>query len=188
MRKEIEESISREFRARRGIDDQLKDVDQKESRKERENRIIQTRKRYEEAHDSLLLSVGNIDGVKIEKIGHGIPHIGREPRDRLDSIFEKDGKKFSITTIAPNVRGKLSPIINDYDAIAALVDAVEKVGIERLYIVLFIEDDVDVDFDDAIVEKFKSIFKPDLVDKITFKVTKYSELGELLELLENQNK
>lgn len=162
--KELEESV------RTSLLRSLRAESSKEAKEDYEQKMQEAEaqeEKYQANHEKLLLAVGNSEGIKIEKLGHGGPE--KDGEGLFDGIFSKAGKRLAVSTLRPDV---------DPDAVDFFVPAFSKelsIGTVNSAVLVFF----DADENSNIVKKTKeqlSFLKSEISEKIKLFWGSYEEI------------
>lgn len=154
---------------------------EKEERMKRRAEVKAKRDQYEKYHESLLYSVANKPDVNIEKLGHGTPVDDRDPKDRYDGIFVKDGVKTAISTFMPQDSAHV--LGRSYsDILRALALPLEEQEIERLYLVQF--EDGETKSEITALEESIGLMKQEIASRIKIAKVPYSNVDEWVDCVE----
>ncbi len=127
----------------------------------------ESEKRYQEAHQNLLLAIGNRDNVTIEKFGHG--NLDGQGEGLFDGIFSHEGKKTAISTFREE--SKLEQI-QEFISLSSLELA--RGFINNFILVLFTSDEEDEKVNS--VKEQVSLLKEDLSNNIQIVSVNYERI------------
>lgn len=133
-------------------------------------------KLYNETHDKILLSVGNLDGVKINKVGHGT--IGEDGENAFDGLFEKDGILFAISTFRPNINALTLQAF-----LSAVAEESNNRNISKIFFVIFQDDESDLGVKEKL-EATTNLLKDEVKEKFNFIQCSFEEYSQAVELVE----
>ncbi len=173
--KELEETI------RRSLMQQIKQNngnDRKERYKLEKEAEELVESKYQENHDKVLLGVGNLENIKINKVGHGT--IGAEDGNVFDGLFEKEETTYAVSTFRPDI--SISSLQN---FMTTVVEEGFKKDISKIFLVLF-QDDTS---QEGVVEKLeetKKLLKEEASSKLQFIECPYDKIEEIVSVIGNK--
>ncbi|MCG9712651.1 hypothetical protein L1D29_07465 [Shewanella insulae] len=173
--KELEETIRRSLMQQIRRDDNNERAERIQKQKELEEKL---ESKYQETHDKVLLGVGNLDGVKINKVGHGT--IGSEDGNVFDGLFEKQGNKYAVSTFRPDVS---TATLQNF--LTSIVEQGIKKEISKIFFVLFKDEN---SHEDAIkaLEETRSLLKEEAGNKLNFLECTFDNFNVAIETIGNE--
>lgn len=127
--------------------------------KRREQEELEKKKEelYLSSHDNILIEIGNIDAVKIEKMGHGTIDVGGA---NFDGLFSKGNIKFAVSTFRPD---------SSFDSLVAfiptIVEELTKLDLSHAFFVLFTDGNSGIDTSKLMTTM--NFIRPEILEKIT---------------------
>ncbi|WP_019606044.1 hypothetical protein [Teredinibacter turnerae] len=156
-----------------------------EGREERRALIAKKRKakesmeeKYQKIHEKLLLGIGNLDGISIEKIGHGT--LGDDEGDVFDGVFKKGEKRFAVSTFRPDVS-----ISSIQSFVTSVAEQSIKQDISNVFFIFFSDEEFERESIDSLIEA-KSVLKDELSEKLLFSEISFDKYNEGVEFVSSR--
>lgn len=142
-----------------------------EERLEKRKKLEEERDKYQVAHEQALYVIANMEGVDIEKVGHG--NLSLSGRELFDGLYSKNDKKFAVSTFVSKTP---IGILTEFAGKAA--SEIAKGYVNSVYMIVFHPEDKDEI--EKEVKEHLSTLKDELANNIIIAFSDYDNIDKSL--------